>query len=138
MRRDAYGVLESQRGQTLPFVAMVLVMLMGMTALSVDIGYYRFEQRLQQSAADSAALAGAAELAYGSAYASAAAQTDAGTNGFQDGAGGITVSVNPNYASPYTGTSGAVEVVISKVIQDFSAPCSRQTMLPSRPEPWLE
>src|SRR5579864_4379481 len=96
--------LESQRGQTLILVAMLLVVLTGMTGLAVDVGFYRYQQRLQQSAADSAALAGAAELATSSASATAAAKADAATNGFQDGSNGVTVTVNTSYSDTYTGT----------------------------------
>jgi len=98
---------------------MLLTALTGITSLSVDVGYYRYEQRLQQSAADSAALAGAAELSTSSSSSVAAAQADATTNGFQDGSNGVTVTVNTNYSDTFTGSSPAVKVVISKSYQTF-------------------
>ncbi len=110
---------ESQRGQTLPFIAMLVFVLVGVLGLSMDVGSYRYDQRLQQSAADGAAIAGAAELAGGSANATAAAKADAAKNGFQDGVSGVTVSVNTGYSDQYTGTSNAVQVVVSKAYPKY-------------------
>jgi Flp pilus assembly protein TadG len=109
----------AQRGQVLPLVAMVFTVLMGATGLAVDVGYHRYELRLEQSAADSAALAGAAELTYGSAAATAAAKADAASNGFTDGQNGIAVTVDTSYSSSYTASSPAVKVTISKSYPTF-------------------
>lgn len=111
--------LESQRGQTLVLVALLLVVLMGLTSLAADAGYYHYQQRVMQTAADSAALAGAAEISYGDP--AAAAKSDAATNGFTDGANGVTVTVTTNYSDQYTGSSSAVQVVISKPYPKFFA-----------------
>lgn len=119
MTRRRIARLHSQRGQSLVLVALLLVVLLGLTSLAADAGYYHYQQRLMQSAVDSAALAGASELAYG--YADAAAKTDAATNGFPDGANGVTVTVNTAYSDQYTGTSSAVQVVISKPYPKFFA-----------------
>ena len=53
-----------ERGQILPLVAVGMITLMGMVSLAVDAGYWRYQQRLEQSAADSAAIAGAIRLNY--------------------------------------------------------------------------
>lgn len=119
MTRDRIARLHSQRGQTLVLVALLLVVLVGMTSLAADAGYYRYQQRVMQSAADSAALAGAAEVSYGGA--DAAAKADASTNGFTDGSNGVSVAVNSNYSDAYTGSSSAVQVVISKSYPKFFA-----------------
>lgn len=111
--------LESQRGQTLVLVALLLVVLMGLTSLAADAGYYHYQQRVMQTAADSAALAGAAEITYGDP--AAAAKADAATNGFTDGVNGVTVTVNTDYSDQYTGSSSAVQVVISKPYPKFFA-----------------
>jgi Flp pilus assembly protein TadG len=98
----------------LPFVAVLLFLLMGFAAFAADVGYLRYQQRIQQSATDSAALAGAAELLYGTDY-RAAAKADAATNGFTDGVNSVTVSpTNPPSTGNYTGDTGAVEVTISQ------------------------
>jgi hypothetical protein len=97
----------------LPLIAILLVVLMGFAALSVDAGYLRYEQNLQQSAADSAAIAGASELAYSTAIAdvTAAADADAAANGFADTS---TIAVaNPPANGTYSGNTAAVQVVIN-------------------------
>jgi|SRR5579884_222058 len=108
-----------ERGQALLLVAMTLSLLIGVTSLAVDSGFYRYEQRMMQSAADSAAIAGAAELAYGSSSATAAAKADAASNGFKDGSNGVAVSVNTSYSDQYTGSSNAAQVVITKSYPRF-------------------
>lgn len=102
-----------QRGQVLPFVAILIGVLLGFSALAVDVGYLRYQQRIQQSATDSAAVAGAAELLYGTNF-QTAAKADAATNGFTDGVDGIIVTpVNPPASGNYTADAGAVQVTIS-------------------------
>lgn len=106
-----------ERGQVLPLFALALVVLLGAAALAVDVGYWRYQERLAQSAADSAAIAAAGELAFpDAADVTAAARQDAGSNGFADD-GGATVSVsvnNPPLAGAYAGSANAVEVVVRK------------------------
>ena len=46
----------NQRGQVYPLFGLLLVALLGFAALSIDMGYYRYQQRLQQTATDSAAV----------------------------------------------------------------------------------
>lgn len=107
------------RGQALPFIALVLVSITAVAGLAVDAGYYRYEQRIEQSAADSAATAGAGEIWYSAASAVAAAKNDAASNGFTDGSGGVTVTVNTGYSSAFTGGSSAVQVQITKTLPKF-------------------
>ncbi len=52
----------SQKGQVLVLFALALTVLLGITALVVDIGGFFHERRSLQNAMDSAALAGAADL----------------------------------------------------------------------------
>lgn len=111
-----------ERGQVLPLFALVLVVLFGTAALAVDVGSWRYQQRLAQSAADSAAVAGAGELAYpASADVAAAARSDASANGFtDDGGANVTVTVNsPPSAGAYSGNANAVEVVVRKKQPSF-------------------
>jgi len=51
-----------ESGQVIVFVAGILVLLVGMTALVVDVGSWYHDQRKLQTAADAAALAGAQHL----------------------------------------------------------------------------
>lgn len=102
-------------GQLLPLVALLLIVLMSISALAVDVGYWRYQQRLLQSAADSAAIAGADELNYPALNDwSTAAKNDAAANGFTVGTT-VTVAVsNPPTSGPNASNVNAVQVVISE------------------------
>lgn len=106
-----------QRGQVFPLFAIMLVVLVGISALSVDVGYYRYQQRLQQAAADSAAIAGAQASFYDSTNSlnyQNAAYADAQQNGFTNGSNGVVVNVVPNYTDAGNCSGGCVQVTISK------------------------
>jgi len=109
--------LNSQRGQVYPLFAFILIALVAIAALSVDFGYYRYQERLQQTAVDSAALAGATESSYATPNAQAAAIADASRNGFASP--NATVSVDPNYSDAYTGSGKGVKVTITKSYPRF-------------------
>ena len=100
-----------QSGQALIAVAFGLVVLLGAAGLAVDMGYLRYQKRLEQSAADSAALAGATERAFGGNF-DLAAKTDSGSNGFADGVNNVTVTVTP---TTYNGNPNAVQVQVAAV-----------------------
>jgi hypothetical protein len=73
----------------------------GIAGLAFDIGYLEYQKRLAQTAADAGALAGAINLAYGAPTTAARAGTAA--NGFANGSGGVTVTVNnPPLSGPHT------------------------------------
>ena len=104
-----------QSGQALVAATFGLVALIGATGLAIDIGYLRYQKRLQQSAADSAALAGAGDIAYILDGASVlnAARADSTLNGFPDG-GKVTVTVNhPSTVAPSSLNPNSVEVLIT-------------------------
>jgi hypothetical protein len=104
----------AQRGQIIPFLGLSLVVLLGATALAVDLGVWRYDQRIQQSAADSAAIAAASELAYPGSNITTAARDDATANGFTNGTGGVTVTVNnPPASGAYSSDNNAVEVIVA-------------------------
>ncbi|HKU81128.1 MAG TPA: pilus assembly protein TadG-related protein [Candidatus Tumulicola sp.] len=126
---------ENQRGQVVPLVALCLAALMGFGAFAVDMGYLRYQQRLQQYAVDAAALQAAWQLQTVGAVAPAtcgdpsqhgspsavckAGQSASGTNGFSSpstcGAATKTcVSVNyPPSSGAYSGDTSAVEALVS-------------------------
>ena len=70
---------QRESGQALVAAVFGLVVLLGAAGLAIDVGYLRYQRRLQQSAADSAALAGAAESAAGNATSAARARTPLST-----------------------------------------------------------
>jgi hypothetical protein len=54
--------IKKQKGQTLIFVAVSLLVLIGFLSLAIDVGHFYGERRRMQNAADAGALAGAREL----------------------------------------------------------------------------
>jgi Flp pilus assembly protein TadG len=96
-----------ERGAVLIIVAVSLVALLGMAALSIDIGSFYLAQRKAQSAADAGALAGAGVLTSGTTAANASATSYATTNY----PGSSAVVTEP------TGTS--VKVTVSAVTPSF-------------------
>jgi Putative Flp pilus-assembly TadE/G-like len=109
------------RGQILPLTAISLTVLLGMAALAVDVGYWRYQQRLEQTAADSAAIAGANEINYPQSNdVTSAAKADAKANGFTDGAANTTILVNwPPQSGPNQNNKNAVEVIVTELQPKF-------------------
>jgi Putative Flp pilus-assembly TadE/G-like len=118
-----------EAGQALYLTAAALVVLMGFMGLGVDMGFLRYEKRLQQTAADGAAVAGAEEIQYGTSGIAGASQKAAADNGFSGstntgcpapsltgGVGTVGVTVNnPPCSGPHNGDSKYVEVFVSAV-----------------------
>src|SRR3981081_2301962 len=110
----------SEHGQSLIIAAFGLTVFLLAAGLGVDMGYLRFQKRLQQSAADSAALAGASELRFTGSSVTGAAKADSKTNGFDDGVANVTVTVsNPPIDGPHAGVPGYVEVQVAKIQPTF-------------------
>ncbi len=104
-----------ESGQTLPLAAILLAVVMGFTALAVDVGFQRYQHEVQQIATDSAAVAGAETLKYSptSQQVIAAAVAAATNNGFTSDA---SHTVTVNYApadGPFEGDPDSVEVTIN-------------------------
>jgi hypothetical protein len=108
---------KNEAGQALIFGVVALgLLLIGFTGLGIDIGYMRYEKRLQQSAADNTALAGAAEIPFGPSFVGAAGKHGATLDGFTDGADNVTVTVNnPPESGPHSGDPNYVEAYVAKV-----------------------
>jgi Putative Tad-like Flp pilus-assembly len=110
--------MTKQAGQALVAATVGLVALLAATGLAIDMGYLRYQKRLEQSAADSAALAGAAVTEFGGNI-QTAAQQDASLNGFTDGVNHVTVTANSPTTGPYAGDANAVEVTVTAVQPTF-------------------
>lgn len=117
----------NERGQVLPLVAFALVPLIALASMAIDVGVWRCQQQLAQTAADSGALAAAVELANSGSLAQvyAAANIDATANGFAGSsdngslntADGVTLTVNnPPQSGPSTSDTSALEVIITKTL----------------------
>ncbi|HVR46015.1 MAG TPA: pilus assembly protein TadG-related protein [Candidatus Binatia bacterium] len=109
---------KGESGQVLPLIAICLAALMGFGGMAVDVGYWRYHQREQQSAADAAALGGAQQLIFSGcpnqSAAITAAKNDATNNGFTDGSNGVTVTAsNPPSSGPFASNNCAVNATIN-------------------------
>ncbi len=62
VKTRVHQALRDQRGQALPWVATMMVMLLGFAGLSIDVGHVFYCYRELQAATDAAALAGAEDL----------------------------------------------------------------------------
>ncbi len=118
---------KGESGQVLPLIAVCLAALMGFGGMAVDVGYWRYVQREQQSATDAAALGGAQQLIFSGcpnqSAATTAAQKDASNNGFTNGTNGVTVVANnPPASGNFTSNNCAVQAQItsSKVATFFT------------------
>jgi hypothetical protein len=107
-----------EAGQALVLTAFALTLLTSAAGLGIDMGYLRYQKRLQQSAADSAAIAGASDISYNNV--TTAAKTDSASNGYTDGSNNVTVTVyNPPNDGPHAGVADYVEVLVRKVQPTF-------------------
>jgi hypothetical protein len=101
--------IPGERGQMLILFVLALGVLMGMVAMTIDVGLILHERRTTQNAADAGALAAVQELPDSPGAAVAAARKWASQNGYGT-SNGATVTVN----TPYQGDPGAVEVIIEE------------------------
>jgi Flp pilus assembly protein TadG len=116
-------------GIVAPFVALLLVALLGVTAIAIDGGMLLVDKRRAQGAADAAALAGAVDLFQNfatnqgkdtSGTAATSARDTATDNGFTNGVNGTTVTVNiPPKSGIVQGVDGYVEVLITMQQQRY-------------------
>jgi Putative Flp pilus-assembly TadE/G-like len=85
MRKHWLKDWADDRGVALPFLALILVLLLGMAAFAVDLGWIFLNSARLQRAADSAALAGVIFLPSDTAEAGASATDGANANGWSIG-----------------------------------------------------
>lgn len=85
-------VRQGEKGAALPFVAGILVVLIGLSALAVDLGWLYLNSSRLQRAADAAALAGVVHLPSDSDAVDDDTASAAGANGFPIGTGSNTLS----------------------------------------------
>jgi hypothetical protein len=118
-----------RRGAVVVYAAVSLTLLIGLTALAIDIGYKQDRLLHTQAAADAAALSGAADLfkywlknagddPANSARASAISIAE--KNGYVDGENGAIVQVAiPPVSGRFAGRKGYVEVSITQQVKRF-------------------
>src|SRR5215469_8028425 len=99
-------------GQVMILICVGIVALVGMIAIVADFSFMQHQRNKMQTAADSAAMAASEELSFGDFV--KAGKADASTNGYTDGTGGITVSINnPPSTGPNASNSAYVEAIVS-------------------------
>lgn len=123
---------QGEGGQTIVMVAIMFTAMLFVVGLAVDAGQLFAARRTMQEAADAAAFAGAVVLYQGgtAAQATQAAIDDATRNGYTNGVGSTTVTVNSpplsgSYANPPATAAVAaryVEVIITRQIQTTLVP----------------
>jgi Flp pilus assembly protein TadG len=132
MMRGALRIVRSARatwqrlgrdrsGSVVSFLVVIPV-LMGAAAVGIETGQLYRTKRQMQGAADAAALAGSVDRTAGKNLTTitSTARYEAQRNGFQNGVGSISVTVNaPPTSGTNIATAGAVEVIITKP-QSFS------------------
>ena len=103
-----------EAGQTLIMFALGLAVLLGMTAMTIDVGLAYVERRSLQNAVDSAALAAAQDFLNGEseATATATAMDYLQRHGFSAPEDTIEINIPPT-SGQYAGLSGYVEVLAS-------------------------
>ncbi len=126
--------LRFESAQTLIFIAVGLVALVGLTALSIDGGSVYADRRHAQNAADTAALAAALSKVNGEVWKPVGLER-ANSNGYDDtDTSAATTSPTSNIeiyscdeagascASPYAGKSEYVQVIIRARVKTYFAP----------------
>jgi len=104
----------SEKGSILMLGALTIFVLLAFVGLSLDASYMYFHKRAMQTAADAGAYGGALQILRGKGNSTTAAKTDTALNGFTDGTGNVTVTVNtPPLSGSKTGNNQFVEVIIS-------------------------
>ncbi len=113
-----------ESGQSLILFALGLAVLLGMAAMTIDVGLAYVARRDMQNATDAAALAGADLLLEGqsSGLAKNAARDLALQNGYDGTAADVKVTINlPPTSGPHSGDSDFIEVIIAHPIDTVLA-----------------
>jgi len=99
----------------LAFVAIVMVGIMGVLALTLSVGAANRQRRIAQTAADAGAIAGSQQIyrSKNSAAVVAASENAVIANGFT--AGDVTINYPPA-TGPHSGNDDYVEVIVNKTI----------------------
>jgi len=106
---------QSRDGAVAIQVGLLAVVLIGMSALGVEIGFAYYKQRQMQSAADAAATGGAMAIGDPTPDPTGEARSIAGRLNFVNGVGGVAVTVNhPPVGGAHAGDAKSVQVIIQQ------------------------
>lgn len=113
----AKKLVKNEDGQVLVLFALLMVVLMGFAALTIDVGMAYATKAKLQNAADAAALAGAQDLP-NAGTAKNIAVDFAGKNGLKATQNGVKKDGDTVTATtPYNGDSTKIEVVCTRTVQ---------------------
>ena len=106
--------LAAEGGQAIVLVVISLVVLLGMAALVIDIGYVYYTQRALQASADAAALAGAQELPDPTQAAAVARQYsgESGAKNARSDVNGVTTTITTKCITSIPGCDPVNAVVV--------------------------
>jgi len=115
-REHLAGHREGERGQVLVLVILFLVVLLGMAAMVVDVGYAYYAHRSLQASADAAALAGAQELPDGSKATQVARQYggEPGQKNYRDNLPNVTTHVTTKCIASVPGCDPVNAIVVTE------------------------
>jgi hypothetical protein len=124
--KTARAQCSDERGLVLVWLAITLVLLLGVTAFSIDVAYWQVTKNREQRAADAAALAGAVTFPGDKAQSDLQAKGVASDNGYTVGAvspltgsGGCTLTTNTTICTG-TGDRGyQYKVTIAQKVNNF-------------------
>lgn len=106
---------QSRDGAVAIQVAILAVVLIGASALAVEIGFVYYKQRQMQAVADAAATGGAVALSDPTPDPVGEARSIAGRLNFVNGVDGVAVTVNhPPLHGALVGDTSAVEVIVQQ------------------------
>ncbi|MGH7839477.1 MAG: pilus assembly protein TadG-related protein, partial [Candidatus Binataceae bacterium] len=112
-------VARPDRGQVIVLAAIAMTGILGLTALTTDVGMLWTTRRHMQTAADAAAIAASRALTEGASLATAA-NAVATLDGFANGASGVTVTVNnPPSSGAYAGNASYVETIVQQAAPTY-------------------
>ena len=107
-------IADDERGVSIPLVALMFVVLLGMAAFAVDLGWFYVNAAQVQRTADAGALAAVVHMPQDFPGAVVAANEVTTANGYTDGVDGVTVAV-----AQIPGEPNQVEVTVTDVVPTF-------------------
>ena len=116
------GLLRDESGQVLVLTAIGMLALMGCLGIATEVGLIYHTRQTVQIAADAGATAAALDYLYNNSvsHAQAAGKAATALNGYTDGSGGVTVTINmPPSSGPVISTGYAESIVTGPYALSF-------------------
>jgi len=114
LRSQIQQLRDNEAGVSIPLVALMLVVLLGLAAFAIDLGWFYVNASHIQRAADAGALAGVIHMPQNLPQAETDARELTGANKYFDGADNAIVDVNP-----VPGEDFQLEVTVTDTVPTF-------------------